>query len=183
MFLPRRVVIFKRLSSTAAQFKVGIVRQVNLHPDADSLYVSQIDAGEEAPRTVVSGLRGVIAADRFENSRVVLVTNLKPSKLRGVKSEAMVLAASNPDRSLIELVRPPSGSEPGEPLRFANMDYDESSKAVSGAKIKSSVWKDLQGLLKTNEACEVIYGSDNHRLVTPRGEPCIVDTIANGTVS
>lgn len=32
--------------------KVGIIRSAERHPDADTLYVEQVDCGEEQPRTV-----------------------------------------------------------------------------------------------------------------------------------
>jgi methionyl-tRNA synthetase len=35
---------------------VGLIKKAEKHPDADSLYIEEIDVGEEAPRTVVSGL-------------------------------------------------------------------------------------------------------------------------------
>lgn len=40
----------------------------------------------------------------------MLVTNLKPANMRGIKSQAMVLAASSPDGSKVELVTPPEVS-------------------------------------------------------------------------
>ena len=36
--------------------RVGLITDVKKHPDADSLYVEEIDVGEPIPRTVVSGL-------------------------------------------------------------------------------------------------------------------------------
>lgn len=36
--------------------RVGCIISAEKHPDADSLYVEQVDVGEAAPRTVVSGL-------------------------------------------------------------------------------------------------------------------------------
>ncbi len=50
--------------------------------------------GEEAPRTVVSGLAGKIPMEELANALVVVVCNLKPANMRGVKSEAMLMAAS-----------------------------------------------------------------------------------------
>ena len=41
---------------TAVDMRIGRIIGVEKHPDADSLYVEQIDCGEEVPRTVVSGL-------------------------------------------------------------------------------------------------------------------------------
>jgi len=65
------------------------------HPDADSLYVETIDFGEESgPRTVVSGLAGLVPLETMQNKMVVCVCNLKPQKMRGVESQAMVLCAS-----------------------------------------------------------------------------------------
>lgn len=36
--------------------RVGRILKAEKHPDADSLYVEQMDIGEEKPRTVISGL-------------------------------------------------------------------------------------------------------------------------------
>ena len=36
--------------------RVGEIVDVKKHPDADTLYVEQVDVGEEKPRTIVSGL-------------------------------------------------------------------------------------------------------------------------------
>ena len=41
---------------------------------------------------------------------VVVVCNLKPAKMRGIVSEAMVLAASNDDHTAVELLVPPAGT-------------------------------------------------------------------------
>ncbi len=68
--------------------------RIEKHPDADSLYVEQIDVGEAAPRTVVSGLAGKIPMAELDGALVVVVCNLKPANMRGVKSEAMLMAAS-----------------------------------------------------------------------------------------
>ena len=36
--------------------RIGQIVGVKKHPDADSLYVEEVDLGEEQPRTIVSGL-------------------------------------------------------------------------------------------------------------------------------
>lgn len=46
---------------------------------------------------VVSGLRKYMPLDALVGRRVVLVANMKPAAMRGVKSQAMVLCASSPD--------------------------------------------------------------------------------------
>lgn len=93
-------------------FRVGRIVEVAKHPDADSLYVEQIECGESKPRTVVSGLVKHIPIEEMQNRMVVILCNLKPAKMRGVMSEAMVMCASTPDK--VEILSPPAGSAPGD---------------------------------------------------------------------
>lgn len=44
--------------------RVGRIITADKHPDADSLYVEQVDVGEASPRTVVSGLVKHIPLDQ-----------------------------------------------------------------------------------------------------------------------
>lgn len=46
---------------------------VEKHPDADGLYVEQIDVGEETPRTVVSGLVNYIPIEEMRDKYLVAV--------------------------------------------------------------------------------------------------------------
>ena len=50
---------------------------------------------------VVSGLAKFIPLEDLAGRRVVIVANLKPANMRGVKSQAMVLAASSPDGATV----------------------------------------------------------------------------------
>lgn len=92
--------------------RVGRIVEVGRHPDADSLYLEKIDCGEAAPRTVVSGLVKFVPIEEMQNRLVVVLCNLKPAKMRGVTSEAMVMCASTPDK--VEVLSPPSGAVPGD---------------------------------------------------------------------
>lgn len=61
------------------------------HPNADSLYVEEIDLGEPSgPRQVVSGLVKFVPEERMAGRRVLVVCNLKPAKMRDVMSYGMV---------------------------------------------------------------------------------------------
>lgn len=64
------------------------------HPDADSLYLERIDVGEPEPRTVVSGLVAYVSQEELQDRTVLLLCNLKPQKMRGIESQAMLLCAS-----------------------------------------------------------------------------------------
>lgn len=53
---------------------------------------------------------------QMQNRMVVLLCNLKPAKMRGVLSQAMVMCASSPEK--VEILAPPSGSVPGDRITF-----------------------------------------------------------------
>lgn len=63
----------------------------------------QVDVNETQPRTVVSGLVKFMSAEDLEGRMVVLLCNLKPAKMRGVTSEAMVMCASTPEKVICNL--------------------------------------------------------------------------------
>lgn len=56
------------ISITRLDIRVGLIKKAEKHPDADSLYVEQIDVGEEETRTVVSGLVKHIPLDEMQVS-------------------------------------------------------------------------------------------------------------------
>ena len=79
---------------------------------ADKLLVLQVRLGEEE-RTVVSGIAKNYKPEDLVGKKVILVANLKPTKLRGTLSQGMILAASDPDDNDIEVLtleRIPSGN-------------------------------------------------------------------------
>lgn len=54
----------ENLDVSRVDFRVGKIVQVEKHPDADSLYVEQVDVGEGKNRTVVSGLVKHVTLDQ-----------------------------------------------------------------------------------------------------------------------
>ena len=71
------------------------------HPNADKLFVMQVDVGEGEPRQLVAGLKPYYKAEALVGKRVVVVTNLAPATLRGVESNGMLLAAQSGDRVIV----------------------------------------------------------------------------------
>ena len=59
---------------------VGHIRKASKHPDADSLYVEEIDLGEEKPRTVISGLVKFIPEEEMQDRMVIILCNLKQAR-------------------------------------------------------------------------------------------------------
>jgi aminoacyl tRNA synthase complex-interacting multifunctional protein 1 len=160
--------------------RVGKILNVEKHPDADSLYVESIDVGEAEPRTVVSGLVKHIPIEEMENRWLICVCNLKPAAMRGVKSFAMVLAATD-DTGKLELVEPPKGSSPGDKCYFGNWK-DEKPDDVMNPKKK--IWETVQPGLHTTADCRAAWKSDEgevHVLRTERGE-CTVPSVVGAKI-
>ena len=73
--------------------KSGQIKEAQAHPNADSLLWFQIDIGEASTRSVCAGIASKYAPLDLINQKVCLVANLKPSKLRDIVSDGMIMAA------------------------------------------------------------------------------------------
>ncbi|KAL3619993.1 hypothetical protein CASFOL_034905 [Castilleja foliolosa] len=156
--------------------RVGLITKVQKHPDADSLYVEEIDVGEPQPRTVVSGLVNFIPLEEMQNRKVCVLCNLKPANMRGIKSQAMVLAASNNDHTKVELVEPPQGAVAGERVTFPGFEEGLPDDVLNP---KKKVWETLQPDLHTDKDLVACY--KNLSLTTSAGV-CKVTSIAQGSI-
>ena len=67
---------------------------------ADKLLKLTVSLGEEE-RQVVAGIAMHYQPDSLPGKRVLFVANLKPAKLRGIRSDGMLLAASDDDGNLV----------------------------------------------------------------------------------
>ncbi|MGE4421005.1 MAG: methionine--tRNA ligase [Pseudodesulfovibrio sp.] len=91
--------------------RVGTVKEVEKHPDADKLLLVKVDTGDKEPRQVVAGLADYFQPDDLVGKQVVVVANLKPRKLRKQLSQGMVLAVKT-DKGM-ELLTPTGEVPPG----------------------------------------------------------------------
>ncbi|WP_425411968.1 methionine--tRNA ligase [Lysinibacillus contaminans] len=71
--------------------RVATVTACEAMPKADKLLKLQVDLGYEQ-RQVVSGIAKFYSAEELVGQKVIVVTNLKPVKLRGELSQGMILA-------------------------------------------------------------------------------------------
>ncbi|KAH7885383.1 hypothetical protein F5I97DRAFT_2033029 [Phlebopus sp. FC_14] len=168
--------------------RVGHIVDVKKHPDADGLYIEQIDLGEETgPRTVVSGLVNYIPIEDMRDKYLVAICNLKPANMRGVKSFAMVLAATSKDgkEGGVELIQPPPGSKPGERVYFEGPEY-ENAQPLSQMNPKKKIFETIQPgftTLDTKEAAWVNPVTKSvHRIRTKDGV-CIAPTFIGASLS
>jgi methionyl-tRNA synthetase len=88
--------------------RVAKILDVKDHPKADKLYLLQIDLGELGKRLIVAGIKKNYSMDELRGKNIVVIVNLKPAEIRGVKSNGMLLAAS--DDAIVTLLNP--GDEP-----------------------------------------------------------------------
>uniref|UniRef100_A0A667WYV1 Tyrosine--tRNA ligase n=1 Tax=Myripristis murdjan TaxID=586833 RepID=A0A667WYV1_9TELE len=158
--------------------RVGKVISVEKHPDADSLYLEKIDVGEAEPRTVVSGLVAYVSQEDLQDRMVLLLCNLKPQKMRGIESQAMLLCASvDGEPRRVEPLDPPEGSSPGEQVFVEGY---ETGKPDDKLNPKKKVWEKLQVDLKVSEEC-VAQWKDKH-LMTKLGQ-ITCKTLKGGNIS
>lgn len=92
------------------EIKVATIVNATEHPKADKLLKIKVDLGNEE-RQIVSGIREHYEADEIIGKKVLVVTNLKPVKLRGELSQGMILTAEKDAR--LTLVSVPNGIENG----------------------------------------------------------------------
>ncbi|CAL9071416.1 methionine--tRNA ligase, cytoplasmic isoform X1 [Musa acuminata AAA Group] len=109
-------------SISVLNIQIGVICKAWRHPSADSLLVEEIDLGDGSLRQVVSGLAKFYSPEDLVNRRVVLITNVKPGKLRDVTSSGLVLCASNQDHTVVEPLIPPEGASLGEKISFSGYD-------------------------------------------------------------
>ena len=72
--------------------RVAKIKSVEPHPNADKLLVLKVDIGGEE-RQIVAGIKGHYSEKELKGKKLIMLTNLEPATLRGVKSDGMLLAA------------------------------------------------------------------------------------------
>ncbi len=142
---------------------VGKIISVEDHSNADSLYVMKVDFGK-FKRQVVAGLKRHFDKDILKGKKVVFCINLKPAKLRGENSEAMILAADD-GRSVSILEAENSGL--GDEVTFQGFTNNK----------KQVTFEDFLKIKMQVKECKVFY--ENKHLKTP-SEDVVVKGVRNG---
>ena len=141
--------------------RVGHILSVKPHPNAESLYVEEVDFSSSSPKTILSGLVKHFPADALQDKLAVFVTNLKPASLRGIKSEGMILAATSAEGK-VELVVPPAGSKPGDQIII---DGIEESLFIPDAQLNPNkkIMETVKETLAVNDEGSIVW--DGKRLM------------------
>ena len=80
---------FKKLELIVARIK-----EVKDHPNADRLYVLQIDTGQET-KQLVAGIRKFYTHEQLLGRQIIMINNLEPAVIRGEESRGMLLAVTD----------------------------------------------------------------------------------------
>ena len=89
--------------------RVAEILEVKDHPNADKLYLAHIDLGDMGKRVIVAGLKKHYNPEELTGKKIVVLTNLEPATIRGVKSTAMLLAATDSE-GVVSLLDPQDAS-------------------------------------------------------------------------
>lgn len=152
--------------------RVGRILSAAKHPDADKLYVETIDFGEDAPRTVVSGLATHVPLDALADRLVVCVCNLKSAAMRGVTSAAIVLCGVG---DTTDPINPPPGAAVGDKVMVAG--YDGEPEAVINPKKKKTFEEVAAHFATTAEGVCTYKGTP----LTVKGE-AVTSAVINGKI-
>lgn len=159
-----------------ASLKVAKILSVEDIPNSEKLYKMQVDVGSGETRQVVAGMKLFLAKDDLLNKLVVLVLNLKPAKLAGEVSQAMMLAADTElpgGNLLVRPLIPPAGSSPGDVVVLEG--------AAAGGEpvkqMKSDDWKKIVEALAVRGSVPRYHGTP---LVTAQGAITLVAEVPDG---
>ncbi len=116
-------------------FRIAKIVDAQDHPNADKLVILKIDVGEKESaligqisdqtsntennttyKQIVAGIKKSYSKNELIGKLIVVVNNLEPAVLRGVKSEGMLLAATDSE-GLPILITPEKNVEPGAKVK------------------------------------------------------------------
>jgi methionine--tRNA ligase beta chain len=159
--------------------KAATILSADFHPEAANLLVFQVDCGDATedglsePRIVVANLAGKVSMEDLIGRRVAVVANLKPAKMRGIESTAMLLSASDGnegEEENVELLRIPDSVPNGELIYFEGKEPSEPDTMMK-SKGALKAFDRVKACFALNELGEVIYQSEteSYRMLTSGG--------------
>jgi methionyl-tRNA synthetase len=109
------------------QLRIARVEEVNDHPNAEKLYLLDLDLGD-SKRRIVSGIKNSYSKESLRGKKIVVVTNLKPANIRGETSNGMLLAAE--DENGIHLVFAPDSVNAGDEVKIGDMQTNSTEISI-----------------------------------------------------
>ena len=125
----------KKFDFSKVDLRVAEIKEVKEHPDADKLYVIQLNLGKEK-RQIVAGIRPYFKKEELIGRKIIIVHNLKPAKLRGFESKGMLLACSKGKKLELLSVK---DAKPGESISAGPKDVAKQITIDDFFKVKFEI--------------------------------------------
>ncbi len=150
--------------------RIARIVDVSSHPNANKLYVEQVDLGPKKAQ-IVSGLVGHYTPNQLLGKKVVVVANLTPVKLRGEMSYGMLLAGEKEEhgKKVLKILEAPNDAHPGDAVFVEGIVHAPKREVTFDEFLKVNL---------TVKDGRVFYGSK--KLKTPKGD--IVVDLEQGIV-
>ncbi len=94
-----------------SKLKVGTILEAEAVPKSSKLIKLQVCLGESSPRQIIAGIKEHYKPEDLINTQICVVSNLKPTKIMGIESQGMLLAAKVGKK--LTLIRPEKQIENG----------------------------------------------------------------------
>ncbi len=95
--------------------RVGRVESVEEVAGLDKILKLAVDLGELGSRTILAGIKGCYRPRDLSGKLIVVVANLEPREIKGIKSEGMLLAAVT-DEGMPVILTPDREAKPGSKI-------------------------------------------------------------------
>mmetsp|Transcript_28568 Transcript_28568/g.44685 ORF Transcript_28568/g.44685 Transcript_28568/m.44685 type:complete len:531 (-) Transcript_28568:1188-2780(-) len=150
--------------------RVGKIESVADHPEAETLYIIQVNMGAELGTIqVCAGLKGKYEVAELQDRSVVVLLNLKPAEFKGVKSQGMMLVGDQQKPTKLQgLLKAGDGSvAPGTKVEA------EGAETTPTPDMELKVFQKLD--LKVLEGLKVMYKKSMP--VTAGGQPLVAERV------
>lgn len=161
------------LLASKIDLRVGKIISIQKHPNADSLYIEEVDFGTHT-KTIVSGLVPHFPESSLLNRLCIFLYNIKPIRLRGTLSEGMILVGRND--STVELLTPPEHAIPGDKVLLG-----PESAPVTVLNPKDRVFEQISPHLAIKDKTALFL--DKYPLHIPEKGVVTVESLTSGSIS
>lgn len=83
------------------ELKIGKIENVEEVEGLDKLYKLTVDLGEPKKRMMLAGIKETHQPYELLGKLIVVVANLEPREIKGIRSEGMLLAAVSGDKPIL----------------------------------------------------------------------------------
>jgi methionyl-tRNA synthetase len=172
--LPTDLEIFREkfgAKTFEANLIVGKILSVSNVEDSDTLYKLDVDVGEKKTKQVLAGIRKIYESKDLVDLNVIVVTNLKVTKIKNETSEGMLLTACDKKRTKVVLLSAPKDSKPGDSIFPKEYPQIQTQNILTKTLLDKLLKK-----LKIEDDGKISYKQHNLVIKNDDNESIVVDT-------